>query len=65
MEGINAYSRPSPDGREVTVDVERMLVDLITVMKTGGSTKEQFLEWAAQTFDAVQVEVRVPPAAKN
>ena len=65
MERINAYSRPSPDGRGVTVDTERMLVDLITVMKATGETKESFLAWAAQTFDAVQIEIRVPPGAKN
>jgi len=54
-----------PTGRGVVVDVEQMLVDLITVMKSTGSTKEHFLEWAAQIFDAVQVEIRVPPGAKH
>jgi hypothetical protein len=64
MEGINAYSRPSADGG-ITVDSERMLVDLITVLKASGATKESFLEWAAQTFDAVEVEIRLPSSAKN
>ena len=65
MDGINAYSRPAPDGKGVTVDIERMLVDLITVLKASGCTREQFLAMAGQTFDDVTVEIRVPPSAKN
>jgi hypothetical protein len=65
MEGINAYSRPSPDGKGVTVDVERMAVDLITVMKAAGATKDTFLHMIANMFDEVRVEVRIPKRAKN
>jgi hypothetical protein len=64
MEGINAYSRPSPDGG-ITVDVERMAVDLITVMKASGATKELFLDMIGRTFDEVSVNVRIPKRAKN
>jgi hypothetical protein len=64
MEGINAYSRPSPDGG-VTVDVERMTVDLITVLKAGGFTKEATLEFVGKIFDEVTVTVRIPASAKN
>jgi hypothetical protein len=35
MERINAYTKPAPGGG-VTVDVEGMLVDLITVLKASG-----------------------------
>ncbi len=64
MDGINAYSRPSPDGG-ITVDVESMLVDLITVMKASGATKEIFLDMVAKTFEEVRVDVRIPKRAKN
>jgi hypothetical protein len=64
MEGINAYSRPSPDGG-VTVDVERMAVDLITALKASGANKETFLEMVGQMFDDVIVNVRIPKRAKN
>lgn len=63
MERINAYTRPTQDG--VTVDVEGMLVDLVTVMKAGGHSKEQFLALAAQVFDDVQVDIRIPKGHKN
>jgi hypothetical protein len=64
MEGINAYSRRSPDGG-ITVDVERMAVDLITVMKAAGATKEIFLDMIGRTFDEVTVNVTIPKRAKN
>jgi hypothetical protein len=64
MEGINAYSRRSPDGG-VSVDVERMAGDLVTVMKAAGATKELFLDMIGRTFDEVKVEVRIPNRAKN
>jgi hypothetical protein len=64
MEGINAYSRRSPDGG-ITVDVERMAVDLITVMKAAGADKDTFLDMLGRTFDEVKVEVRIPNRAKN
>jgi hypothetical protein len=65
MEGINAYSRPAPDGKGVTVDVERMCLDLITVMKASGATKEIFLDMVSRMFDEVRVDVRIPKRAKN
>ncbi len=64
MEGINAYSRPSPDGG-IIIDVEAMCVDLITVAKASGATKEEFLEFVAKTFDEVRVDIRIPKRAKN
>jgi hypothetical protein len=64
MDGINAYSRPAPDGG-ITVDVERMCLDLITVMKASGATKEIFLDMVARMFDEVRVDVRIPKRAKN
>jgi hypothetical protein len=65
MEGINAYSRPSPDGKGMTVDVERMAVDLITVLKAGGFTKEAAIEFVGKIFDDATVTVRIPASAKN
>jgi hypothetical protein len=65
MEGINAYSRPTPDGKGVTVDVERMTVDLITVLKAGGYTKSAALGFVGKIFDDVTVKVRIPGSAKN
>ncbi len=65
MEGLNAYSRPGPDGKGVTVDVERMLVDLITVLKAGGWQKRQFHRVVDATWNEVVVDVRIPNSAKN
>lgn len=64
MEGMEAYSRAGSDG-SVIVDVERMCVDLITVMKASGATKETFLDLVSRTFDEVRVEIRIPKRAKN
>ncbi len=65
MEGLNAYSRPAPDGKGVTIDVEQMLVDLITVLKASGWQKRQFQRFVDATWNEVVVEVRIPNSAKN
>lgn len=64
MERIKAYSTPSPDGG-VTVDIEGMLVDLITIVKAGGITKKIFLDQTSKTFDEVEVMVTIPDKNKN
>lgn len=64
MKGIIGYSRPGPHGG-VQVDTEAMMVDLVTVAKAGGITREQFLTFATQTWDKVEVSVTIPKGAKN
>jgi hypothetical protein len=64
MERLNAYSSPTPNGG-VNVDTEGMAVDLITVLKMGGITKQQFLDFMSTTFDAVEVKISIPNEAKN
>ena len=58
MERINAYCKPSPDGG-VTVDIEGMMVDMITIVKAGGINKKAFLDKASKTFDEVEVKVEI------
>jgi hypothetical protein len=66
MERINAYTTATPGGRGgVSVDVEGMLVDLITVLKASGYPKPEFLRMADSTWDAVAVSIRIPTAAKH
>jgi hypothetical protein len=65
MERLNAYTRPAADGKGITVDVEGMLVDLITVLKASGCAKDEFLAMAGGVFDEVTVNIRIPPASKN
>lgn len=62
--GINAYSRPNGQGG-VTVDIEMMLVDLITVVKAGGYQKREFDQFVKETWNAVQIEVTIPDRAKQ
>jgi len=64
MDGIKGYSRPSPHGG-VTVDVETMLVDLITVHKAGGTTKEAFMKLCEWTWGEVSVNTSLPSNKKN
>lgn len=65
MDGINAYARPSPDGQGVTIDFEPMAVDLATVAKAGGYTRDQFMEFIGHVFDEAKVDVKIPPSAKS
>lgn len=64
MERINAYSTPTQDGG-VSVDVEAMAVDLVTVFKAGGFPKADFLDWISEIFDNTQVQISIPNSAKN
>jgi hypothetical protein len=64
MERLNAYTTATPDGG-VTVDVEGMLVDLITVLKASGHAKADFLRLADSTWDEVEVSIRIPNSAKH
>jgi hypothetical protein len=63
MDRINAYTTPSPNG--VRVDTEGMLVDLITVCKAAGVSKEEFRVWVAETFDRVEVNISIPKDQQN
>ena len=60
---IDAYTKPSLDGKGVSIDVEGMAVDLITVMKANGLTRESFIEGMGQFWDAIEVQV-TPPGGK-
>jgi transcriptional regulator with XRE-family HTH domain len=64
QQSINAYTRPSQAG-VVTVDVDRMAVDLITVMKAAGVAKDTFMSKIGAMFDEVEVSVRISGRAKN
>lgn len=64
MGGLAGYTSPLPNGG-VTVDVERMAVDLITVMKAAGATKDTFLDLIGRMFEEVHVSVKIPGRAVN
>jgi hypothetical protein len=60
---LNAYSRPTADG--VTVDVELMMLDLITVLKASGVPLRPLLEKIADLYTEVEVEINIPNSKKN
>lgn len=62
-DGIKAYARPSQGG--VTIDVEAMIVDLITVYKASGHTLDQLQGLIAETWPQVEVRVEIPKGTKN
>jgi hypothetical protein len=64
MDRINAYTTRAPDG-STSVDIEGMMVDLITIVKVGGVPKADFLDFAAEVFDEVTVNVSIPQRQKN
>jgi hypothetical protein len=64
MERIQAYSSPTSEGG-IHVDTEGMAVDLITVMKVGGYTKEMFTTMISELWDQVEVEVDTTKVKKD
>lgn len=62
--GINAYSRPGPNGG-VVIDVEAMTVDLITVFKAGGHSLQELQTFITDTWPAVSVQISIPKGSKN
>ena len=58
MERINAYTSKSECGG-VSIDVEGMVVDLVTVMKASGNSKEYFLGFVSDIFDKVEISVDI------
>lgn len=64
MHRINAYCREEAEGG-LSVDAEGMLVDLVTVWKSGGRTREEFDEFVNSVYDEVHVSVEIPDELKN
>ena len=64
MDRINAYITPSDDGG-ITVDVEGMTVDLVTIMKATGGNREAFLKFVGDIYDAVEVTITIPDEHKQ
>lgn len=62
---ISAYSRPSPDGKGVIVDVEGMLVDAIMIVKGTGGKKDEYLAHVARVWDEVDVQITLPKSGKH
>jgi hypothetical protein len=63
-ERIKAYSTRLPGGG-MTVDAPAMLVDLVMLMKAGGTTKEDALKGFALVWDETKVEVDYSKAKKD
>ena len=63
MERLNAYA--SQEGDTTKIDVEGMLVDLITVWKAVGNTKDDLLRLVGETYEQVSVHVKIPDKSKN
>jgi hypothetical protein len=64
MKGIQGYSTPNADGG-VTVDVEGMLVDAITVLKAGGCPEQEAKDMFAQIWRDCHIEISIPKRQKN
>ena len=54
-ERVNAYLKKVPGGTEV--DVERMAMDLIGILKFNGMTKDEFLSLLEDTWDNTEIVV--------
>jgi hypothetical protein len=65
ISGLAGYTSPAPDGKGVIIDTERMALDLITILKADGWTKDQFTSNLGNMFDNVQVSIKIPAASKN
>lgn len=63
-ERLNAYAKPSPRGG-ITVDVEGMSLDLIMVMKAGGTLKEDFIRDLSKMWDECKVSIEIPKGHKQ
>jgi len=62
--GLAAYSRPSSSGG-VSVDIEGMFVDAITVLKASGHTKAMAQELFDQVWSNVKVEINTTNDKKD
>lgn len=60
MKNIAKYTRPDKGG--ITVDIEQMAVDLVTVAKAAQIGREEFLHNLGRVYDSVEVKVTRPGA---
>ena len=58
MNRLSAYAKQTPAG--VVIDVEGMVVDLITALKAGQCTKTEMLDMLDRMYDEVEVHVKRP-----
>jgi hypothetical protein len=63
MSRINAYTTQKQGG--VSIDIEGMCLDIITILKSTGQNKEQFLKDFSKMWDDCTVLSVVPKSAKN
>lgn len=64
MERLNAYSR-KVQGGGISVDIEGMAVDLVTVCKAGGMSGHTFRDLMLELWTKVEVEVTIPKSQQN
>ena len=64
MDGIKGYSKPTPDGG-ISVDVEGMLVDAITILKATGHPKEACVADFGKLWDEVKVSIDTSKVRKQ
>lgn len=65
MNRISAYTTNDPVNKGVVVDVNGMMVDIITVLKASGLPLDLTLERFTQLWNEVQVTVHIDPKLKN
>ena len=64
MERLNAYIIPGEDGY-IRIDIEGMIVDLVTITKAGDWNKTALLTMIGDIWSKVDVEVGIPFAMKH
>ncbi len=64
MRGINAYATPNPNGG-VNIDVVRMTLDLVTVVKVSGRSKAEFLKHMGAIWDDCEVGIDTQAVRKH
>jgi len=64
MERLNAYVLKSEGGR-MLIDVEGIIVDLVTVFKLTGKEREELIAMIDEIWPAVKVTIKIPKEEKQ
>ena len=64
MDRLNAYCSSDGNGG-VKVDVEGIIVDLITLYKASGNSKDNLITQIEELWPEVHVSISIPSKAKN
>jgi len=65
MHRINAYCTQDAVTKNTVVDVEGIIVDLVTVWKASGRSKTELIFKVDEVFNDVVVSITIPPSAKS